>query len=190
MRKGLFFGLTTVDLLYGVAKHPQPNEKVKARWQLAFAGGPAANAAVAFSVLGNDSHLCSSLGIHPAAHLAHKDLEEHEVRFHDCVADPSDHPVLSSILINLESGDRCVVYSNTDNRRLKAEVDYLNLLSGCSILMLDGYYLSQAVSLAEFARNSNIIVVLDGGSWKNGLEKLLPYVDYGICSEAFSPPGV
>ena len=189
MPKGLFFGLTTIDLLYGVANHPLPNEKVKARWQLAFAGGPAANAAVAFSALGNQSHLCSSLGIHPASHLAHKDLEDHNVRLHDCVADPSDAPVLSSILINLASGDRCVVYSNTDNRRLAVDVGFPHLLDGCSILLLDGYYLPQAITLAQYARNSNITVVLDGGSWKNGLDELLPYVDYGICSEAFLPPG-
>ena len=34
-----------------------------------------------------------------------------------------------------------------------------------------------------------IPVVLDGGSWKEGLEKLLPLVDYAICSSAFTPPG-
>ena len=111
MGKGLFLGLTTIDILYGVVTHPTPNEKLKAEWQLTYAGGPAANAAVAFSALGNKSHLCSGLGNHPATDLAIRDLAEYGVRFHDCTAHPDGHPVLSSILINSITGDRCVIYS-------------------------------------------------------------------------------
>ena len=189
MGKGLFLGLTTIDILYGVGSHPSPNEKLKAEWQLTYAGGPAANAAVTFSALGHESHLCSGLGNHPAAELALRDLAEHGVRFHDCAADPEAHPVLSSILVNSITGDRCVIYSNTDERYLLGEVDYNSYLSGCEILLLDGYYLSQAVMLARLARQCGVKVVFDGGSWKNGLDNLLPYVDYAICSENFLPPG-
>ena len=31
-------------------------------------------------------------------------------------------------------------------------------------------------------------MVLDGGSWKPGLEDLLPWIDYAICSANFYPP--
>jgi sugar/nucleoside kinase (ribokinase family) len=189
MGKGLFLGLTTIDILYGVGTHPTPNEKLKAEWQLTYAGGPVANAAVAFSALGNKSHLCSGLGNHPATDLATRDLAEYGVRFHDCTAQPDGHPVLSSILINSMTGDRCVIYSNTDERSLLEEIDYGMYLSDCEILLLDGYYLSQAVILAKSARERGVKVVFDGGSWKNGLDDLLPSVDYAICSENFVPPG-
>ncbi len=189
MGKGLFLGLTTIDILYGVVTHPTPNEKLKAEWQLTYAGGPAANAAVAFSALGNNSHLCSGLGNHPATDLAIRDLAEYGVRFHDCTAHPDGQPVLSSILINSITGDRCVIYSNTDERYLLEEIDYGSYLRDCEILLLDGYYLSQAVILAKSARERGVKVVFDGGSWKNGLDDLLASVDYAICSENFVPPG-
>jgi hypothetical protein len=39
------------------------------------------------------------------------------------------------------------------------------------------------------ARNNSIPVVLDGGSWRNGMESLLKFVDVAICSAVFRPPG-
>jgi len=189
MSAGLFLGLSTVDIIYGIDSHPAPNEKLKANWQLAYAGGPAANAAVAFSVLGNESRLCSGLGNHPVVALATKDLGRHGVVVHDCILDPDEPPVISSIFVNSLSGDRCVVYSNTDGRCLSEEIDYPSILDGCKVVLLDGYYLVQAVALASNARERGVLVVFDGGSWKSGLEELLPYVDYAVCSENFIPPG-
>ena len=31
-------------------------------------------------------------------------------------------------------------------------------------------------------------MVLDGGSWKPGMEKYLKYIDYAVCSSDFYPP--
>lgn len=42
--------------------------------------------------------------------------------------------------------------------------------------------------MAEAAHDIGIKVVLDGGSWKSGLEKLLPHVHTAICSADFRPP--
>jgi len=189
MGTGLFLGLTTVDILYGVDAHPSPNEKRMAAWQLAFAGGPAANASVTFSALGNTSHLCSGLGDHPSAQLAVKDLASYGVRFHERSADPDKAPVLSSILINSVTGDRCVIYSPAAERHLHEKNDCLELLNNCQLLLLDGHYLPQALELAELAHERGVKVVMDGGSWKDNLESLLPFVDYAICSENFLPPG-
>jgi len=189
MSTGLFLGLTTVDILYGVARHPEANEKLKANWQLAFAGGPAANAAVAFAAFGNTSILCTGIGAHPSAELAKRDLVTQGVHIQDYIADPLDPPVLSSVLVNLVTGDRSVIYSNTDDRYLSNDINYRELLFGASTLLLDGYYLEQAVVAAQMAEEMGVCVILDGGSWKQGLENLLPYVDYAICSSQFLPPG-
>jgi sugar/nucleoside kinase (ribokinase family) len=42
---------------------------------------------------------------------------------------------------------------------------------------------------AKAARAGGIQVVLDGGSWKDGTQKLLANVDTAICSADFRPPG-
>jgi len=189
MHKGVFLGLATADIVYYIPHHLQNNQKVKAELQLAFAGGPAANAAVAFAAFGNETVLATGLGRHPLAHVAKQDLAEHKVQLLDGADQAKRPPVLASILVDLSSGDRSVVYSNTDLRKLRHDAINETLLEYVDILMLDGYYLPQAIQLATWARKLRIPVVLDGGSWKVGLERLLPLVDYAICSSNFFPPG-
>ncbi|MCL2789666.1 MAG: PfkB family carbohydrate kinase [Desulfobulbus sp.] len=189
MQKGVFLGLVTADTVYYVPQHLQPNQKVKAERQLAYAGGPAANAAVTFAAFGNEASLITSLGQHPLAHLAKVDLADHKVRLIDSTDRPRRPPILAAVIVDLSNGERSVVYSNTDSRKLRRDCINETTLEDADILMLDGFYLLQAVQMATWAKARRIPVVLDGGSWKEGLETLLPLVDYVICSDAFHPPG-
>jgi Sugar kinases, ribokinase family len=132
----------------------------------------------------------TGLGQHPLAYTARYDILEHKVHLIDCTDQPKRPPILASIMVDLSNGDRSVVYSNTDLRKLRHEAVNETLLEYADILMLDGYYLPQAIQLATWAKPLRIPVVLDGGSWKEGLDKLLPLVDYAVCSNNFFPPGV
>lgn len=185
----LFFGLTTVDICNYVETYPASNGKVRAQEQLVFAGGPAANAAVACRAAGREVTLVTGLGDHPLAQLARRDLAEHGVRVVDWAAEDQGLPVLSSITIEASRGDRCVVYTDTSGRTLAPGKDIAELLAGVSLIMFDGYYLDQAADIAVAAFHAGIPTVLDGGSWKNGLERLLSLIRYGICSSDFYPPG-
>jgi sugar/nucleoside kinase (ribokinase family) len=92
-------------------------------------------------------------------------------------------------MIDLSNGDRCVVYSNTDIRKLRQDSLTEVFLEDADILMLDGHFLPQAIQMAQWARQMQVPVVFDGGGWKDGMEELLPLVDYAICSNDFYPPG-
>jgi sugar/nucleoside kinase (ribokinase family) len=189
MYKGVFLGLATADSIFYLPHHPGNNEKLKAERQLSFAGGPAANAAIAFAALGNRTTLITGLGVHPLAFIAKKDITDHQVHLIDCTDQPRRPPILAAIMVDLSSGERAVVYSNTDVRKLRSESISESILEDTDIVMLDGYYLPQAVQMAELARSLHIPVVLDGGSWKDGLDALLPLVDIAVCSSNFHPPG-
>ena len=186
--KGLFFGLTTIDILNVVDSTPAPNQKVRARLQLISAGGPAANSSVAFGWFGNEAVLVSGIGCHPVAALAVSALEIHGITIHDHAATPEILPVISSIVVDASTGDRSVVYSNTHNRALRPDGPYAHYAQKCAVALFDGFYLDQAVPLAA-SLPDDVIVVLDGGSWKEGLDELLPFVDYAICSADFAVPG-
>ena len=188
MAQGLFVGLTTVDIFNVVATHPLPDQKIRAHHQAVCAGGPAANAAVAYAAYGNNSDLVTGLGDHPTGALALEDLQNHGVRVHDCSNDPETLPVLSSILIDSSNGSRCVVYSNPQNRDLSPDERYEHFAEGCPVILLDGFYLEQAIIVAK-ASQGRSLTILDGGSWKEGLEELLPFIDYAICSADFRAPG-
>jgi len=188
MTKGLFWGLTTIDIINIVDEHPGPNRKVRARHQFVNAGGPAANSSIAFGAMGNESVLVSGIGRHPITVPAVSDLQQSAVSVHDHAAVPEALPVISSIIVDSSTGDRSVVYSNTQNRTLAPDDTYDQYAKHCSVVLFDGFYLAQAVPLAASLAD-DVIVVLDGGSWKEGLEELLPFVDYAICSADFRAPG-
>jgi len=189
MQNILFFGLTTVDIFNFVKSYPGSNEKVRAEEQMVYAGGPAANGSVACSALGKRTTLITGLGKHPLAGLSKNDLAQNGVKLLDWPEHPEQLPVLSSITVDLSNGDRSVIYTDTEKRNLSLEKEPEDILTGVSLIMFDGYFIDQALEIACEAEKRSIPVVLDGGSWKTGLEKLLPFVNYGICSKDFYPPG-
>jgi sugar/nucleoside kinase (ribokinase family) len=48
--------------------------------------------------------------------------------------------------------------------------------------------MTASIAIARQAKSKNIPVAIDGGSWKPDFDKVLPYVDYAICSDNFYPP--
>ncbi len=188
MKRAVFLGLTTVDIINYVNHYPGSNEKIRAEVQLTYAGGPAGNAAVAYAAFGNSAVLITGIGEQAIAELAKGDLQLHSVELRDVANDRRLLPVLSSIIVDESSGNRSVVYTNTSERKLRDNCFGRDILTGASLVMLDGHYLEQARQLAEMAHDISLPVVLDGGSWKAGLDKVLPLIDYAICSENFLPP--
>lgn len=189
MHNSIFFGGVTSQIVYYVPRHPDSGEKVKAERQLVGAGGAAANAAVTFAAFGNQSILITGLGRHRLARVAWKDLADHQVKLLDCTSQPQRKPVLATFTVDLSSGDRRLVYANTDSRKLRQEAINITMLAEADILMLDGFYLPQAIQMARWARQLQIPVVLGGISWQEGEEQLLPLVDYALCSHDYQPPG-
>lgn len=187
--KCVFLGLTTLDILNYLKKFPGSNEKVRADTQLFFAGGPAANAGVACAALGTEAVLVTRLGRQQIAELARQDLLAHGVEVIDLAFGSGDMPVVSSIIVDESSGDRCVVYTRPDSNHLLARLDYKQLLSGADLVMLDGHFPEPALDCVRQAKALGLKTVLDGGSWKDGLGEILPYIDYAICSGDFYPPG-
>ncbi len=189
IHNGTFLGLSTIDIIHYVPRFPAVNEKLKSERLLTSSGGPATNAAVAFSALGNNSTLITEMGNNPTAQHAKAELAGHGVEVIDYADQPESPPVIASILVDLSNGTRTVIYSNTEIRRLKRYSADDTLSGNTDIALLDGHYTAQAVDVAKTARALGIPTVLDGGGWKKGEESLLPFIDYAICSADFFPPG-
>ena len=185
---GCFVGLCTVDLEYVVHEFPPPNQKVSALRQELSAGGPAANAAITFAFLGGAASLVTALGGHAIAAIAREDLEKYKVQVHDLVQEPSAAPAISSICVHAGTGERTIVSANARAQSASPDEFDPEVVSGAKILLVDGHHMALCVAAARVARQAGITVVLDGGSWKEGMPGLLPYVDIAICSEDFTSP--
>lgn len=185
---GLFVGLTTLDFIYSIERYPQANQKVVAQDYLTAAGGPATNAAVAFSYFGNQGQLLTVLGQHSLSKLMKADLEDNLVKILDLMPEKIDSPPVSSIVVTAATGERSVISINAQKSQGNKSQIPEDILRGINIVLIDGHQMEVSLILAEAAKERQIPVVIDGGSWKLGLEKVLPFVDYAICSANFYPP--
>ncbi|NJO19494.1 MAG: sugar kinase, partial [Spirulinaceae cyanobacterium RM2_2_10] len=188
-RRGLFVGLLGLDIIYQVERLPSANEKITALDCVIAAGGPAANAAVTFAALGGQATLAAVVGQHVTSELVRADLRDWQIRICDLEPDCRRPLPLSSALSTAGTGDRAVVSLNA--RRLQADATLLPLalLDEIQVVLIDGHQLAASQAIASQARARQIPVVLDGGSWKPGLDTILPAVDYAVCSADFFPPG-
>jgi len=189
MSKGLFVGLTTLDLLYLCEQLPHNNQKLVATDYLIAAGGPATNAAIAFRHLQNSAVLLTVVGTHPMTHLIHTDLHDYGVEVRDLDPTKADAPPISSILVTEKTGERAIVSINASKSQASPDTIPDGILDGVAIALIDGHQMAVGRELAAAAKANEIPVAIDGGSWKPNFETVLPFVDYAICSANFFPPG-
>jgi sugar/nucleoside kinase (ribokinase family) len=191
-------GLATVDVIHVLDSLPGPDEKVVARSTTIDAGGPALNAAVTASLLGVPATLISAIGPSPFATVVLADVGRHGVRLID-LAGPAHRLPVASVLVTDSNGNRAVVsqpaadlttrHDLTTHRDLAAYRDVDGeLLAGAAAVLVDGHHLPLARAVARQARQRGIPVVLDGGSWKPGLDALLHDVDVAVVSAGFTTP--
>ncbi|MFJ9248506.1 PfkB family carbohydrate kinase [Streptomyces sp. NPDC101776] len=186
---GLFVGLCTLDVIQLVDHAPGPNEKLTARDQVVAAGGPAANAAVAFGHLGGTATLLTAIGRHPLGAGVVADLNALGVTVRDLAADSTRPPAVSTVLVTASTGERAVASTNATAHRLAPPDDLDALVAACDLVEFDGHHMQLAVAAARSARAAGRKTLFDGGSWKPGTENLLPLLDVAVCSADFHPPG-
>ncbi|MDY7014995.1 MAG: PfkB family carbohydrate kinase [Cyanobacteriota bacterium] len=180
--------MVALDLIYRVDHFPQSNEKLFAEDCAIAAGGPATNAAVTFSLLGDRATLWGAIGRSPTSTLVREDLATQGVRLIDLAAETDLSPPMSSIIVTKSSGDRAVVSLKGPSIPITGEQLYADLLSAVDIILFDGHQLELSRAIAPLAKAQQIPIVLDGGSWKPNLDQILPFVDYAVCSADFYPP--
>ncbi|MGD1861862.1 MAG: PfkB family carbohydrate kinase [Leptolyngbyaceae cyanobacterium] len=188
MKTGVFAGLITLDCIYQTQQALQPNEKQVAEAVLLAAGGPATNAAITFSALGGHARLMGVLGQHPLAAVVRDDLAQQGVELVDLLPDTQVPPPFSSIVVNVATGDRAVISRNAADRPVPQTLP-LKGLPSADCLLIDGHQMAISEILAQQAQRKNIPVIIDGGSWKPGFDRVLPLATAVIASANFSPPG-
>ena len=188
MKTGLFLGLATLDLIYLAQQPPGENQKVVASDCTIAAGGPAANAAVTFAYLGNVAIWAGVLGNHAIAQLIKNDLNQYNVRIVDLAPGRSDSPPVSSIIVTQGTGGRSVISINATKSQVESQTINQDILTSVNIILIDGHQIPASTEIAQIAQSKNIPIVLDGGSWKPGLEEILPFVEWAVCSDNFHPP--
>jgi sugar/nucleoside kinase (ribokinase family) len=190
--RGLFVGLTTVDIVFAFDRYPDEDTKNTARQYTIAAGGPASNAAVVFSYLGGAAQLVSSLGRSSISDIARSDLVRHGVRHVDITENREREPALSAIAIAGNNGSRTIFTSPAIDDELAGpfcKEDVSAYVAGVDILLLDGHQTKLATCIAHQAKDGGVAVVLDGDLYRPNTEELLPLIDIVIFGKSFTVPG-
>ncbi|WP_029289580.1 PfkB family carbohydrate kinase [Cellulomonas sp. HZM] len=183
-------GLATLDVVQVVDALPAPDQKVVARDLAVAFGGPAANAAATAVALGVPATLVTALGRSPLGDLVRAALEERGVHVVDLLGGRAGAPAVSTVLVTAGTGERAVVSTNATGTADVHDVARLlpAVLDDAGAVLVDGHHLAAGVRVARAAR-AGVPVLLDGGSWKPGLEELLAHVDLALLSADFAAPG-
>lgn len=199
---GLFIGLITLDFIYLADAPPQANQKLVAADYTVAAGGPATNAAVTFRYLSylenqqqttNQTTILGALGKNAIAQLISSDIHKYGVTISDLTPENTNSPPVSSIIVTQTTGERAVISLNAVKTQVNPSAippHIWNQLENNSykVILIDGHQIEVSREIAQIAKAKNIPIVLDGGSWKPGLETILHLTDYVICSSNFYPP--
>jgi sugar/nucleoside kinase (ribokinase family) len=188
IKSALFVGLITLDFIYLADAPPQNNQKLVATDYTVAAGGPATNAAVTFSHLGNKATILGVLGSHPMKQLICTDLENCQVAIIDLDPHQITPPPVYSIIVTQGTGERAVISINAVKTQANITSIPPNILENIDIILIDGHQMAISFHLAQTAKTHNIPIVIDGGSWKPGFAEILPFVNYALCSANFYPP--
>ena len=197
---GLFVGLAVLDVIQLVEAPPGPDEKIVALDQAVAAGGPAANAAVAFAALGGRALLAAPVGAGPLAELIRADLTAHGVELIDCAAAPTARgaaaagPSVSSCTISAATGERSVVSTNARARPDPAPLSALSdaVAAGApapDVVLIDGHNPPLARIGLDLAERVGALRLMDAGSWKDDAADLPGRCDVVAPSARFHPPG-
>lgn len=186
-------GVAVLDVQQTVDRIPGPDEKLVARDLLVASGGPAANAAVTAAALGVGARLVTRIGDSPLGALIRADLAAHGVEVVD-LAGPGDQPAISTVLVTAGTGQRAVVSVDASQHSATRGSDPVpadwapTVLGGVDVVLVDGHHRDLALPLCAAARAAGVPVLLDGGSWKPGLERLLALVDIAVISADLHVP--
>ena len=187
--KGLFIGLTTLDIQYFVNEHPLANTKIKADAPVIAAGGPSANAAIAYAVLGGQAHFLTCIGENDFASFLKNDIEKQNVLLFDAFKNIEFKPIVASVVTNITNSHRTIITHHPEADVAKqVNVNDINI-EDYAFVFTDGFYPEIALPFLKEARTKKVPVIFDGGSWKPQMPKILPFVDIGIFSGNFNPPG-
>jgi len=157
----LGFGAVAVDDLIYVERFPPPDGKAPVRASRREAGGLAGTALSAAARLGARAAYCGVLGSDELSRFTRDELARYGVDCSPIITDADARPIHSTIIVEQETGHRCIFFSSDGVMPVPFEVIDRALIASARVLFVD--YTVSAVGLAasRIAREHGIPVVGD-----------------------------
>lgn len=179
-------GACVMDTLITVPHYPTEDTKLRALGSRPAGGGPVATGLVAAAKLGESAGFIGVLSDDNGGKFLVDDFKKYGVST-DAVEVKSGYRSFTSVIwLSKESTSRTCVFDKGDLPPLVLSDAQKDAIKSASLLMVDGNELDAAVDAAKFARENGAKVLYDAGGLYDGIEKLLPHVDYLIPSKEYA----
>lgn len=199
MKTGIFVGLCGMDILYYQEALPLENHKSKTNHYNMAVGGPAANAAITYALLGGKAVLVSAIGNSEMGRMIIRELtESYGVEVIDCAPEDQELPSISAITVNVNTGSRTIWSgqaapklsdkggfddaSQLVHQTLESQQQLDTLFPNAHFCLSDCNLPEIALPLLEQAKAKGVAVVLDAGSWKPEMLSYLSAANEVIAS--------
>jgi sugar/nucleoside kinase (ribokinase family) len=176
-------GMATVDYLYVLDDHPQPDSVTRALEHRTVVGGAAGRGAITARRLGGSARLLAACGTDVHAQVLGSQLETEGV---DCTwvtyDQPSQH---SAVIVARNEATRTIIWTAqpmADERMIRRLPEFLD---GVGVALLDATDGALADAALDECRRRGVTTVLDTGSGRPWTASLMSRADHVIAPEKY-----
>ncbi|EPS62299.1 hypothetical protein M569_12492, partial [Genlisea aurea] len=181
-------GAVSVDFVSVVASYPKPDDKIRSTYAKILGGGNAGNTLTCASRLGLKPKLISKVADDPQGKGILEELKADGVdTAHIIVSDGGNSP-FTYVIVDDQTKTRTCIHTPGSPPMKPDELTDHNLsaaLDGVSLIHFDGRLPDTAILVAREASRRGIPIVLDAEKKREGLDDLLKYSTYLVCSKKF-----
>ncbi|MCX7944933.1 MAG: PfkB family carbohydrate kinase [Deltaproteobacteria bacterium] len=179
-------GQAAKDILIIVDKYPKYGLKKRVEQIIIDGGGPVANALYTLSKFGIKTRISTVVGDDNDGDFIIKKLKEVNIDTQYIMRRKSALSHVAYIVVEKTTGNRTIFYKPCSGRDLSSlELDS-NFFNNISFLHLDGFQEEISIYAAKYAHKNSIPVMLDAGSYKEYMTKIIKLTDYVVASSVFA----
>lgn len=183
--KGVFVGLCGLDIVYyNPGEMPKNNTKLKINNYDCFIGGPAANAAITYSLLGGKAYLITAIGDSFMGKTIKSLLKKYDIDVIDIAEKKPEFPNISGVYINTLNGDR-TVFSGQNQMQIKSVRLSETVFAECDFALYDGNLPCVENELLSLIQSFEKPLVIDAGSHKKGFKRFFEITTDVIASQNY-----
>lgn len=178
-------GQVCVDYLGRVERYPGVEERVELEQLVIRPGGPTATALLVLARFGMKVSFIGKIGDDDMGREVSSGLKKEGIDTSYLITEAGKKSQTSFIPIELHSGKRTVFWSRGGVTPLKPEDVKKEVISRARAIHFDELFVEAALEAARIAKKSGVVVSMDAGGYKDGIDELRGKVDLFIVSEDF-----
>jgi sulfofructose kinase len=179
-------GQSCLDYVGKVETYPPPDVKCEFTDMVIEGGGPVATALVALARWGVSCTFVGVLGDDQFARVVHGNLAQEGVDTSGIIVREGSASQFAFILAEPGVGRRTIFWRRPTGTPPRPEELDFSTIRQAEVLHTDGLFVEASLAAAKIAKEAGVKVVVDAGSFREGMLDLAHVSDYFLVSETFS----